>query len=436
MKQLKRIFREIGQFILRNYLLFLLLFAAYRASTLHVRFYNGILYSDAEGYYLYLPALFINGGFEGLFVRTEEQFPMYPETKKRFTKYTCGLAIVELPFFLAAHVAALLNGMPADGYSPYYVRGIQFAALLYGFLGLLVLRRVLERHFSPWITFFTLVGLYFGTNLMHYHIQEPGMSHIYSFFLFAVFMYHTPRFWERPGWKIFTGMGLLLGLITLIRPTNVVILLYLLLYDIRSKADLVERGRFIGRHFGKLLLAPLASFVVFIPQFLYWKHLSGNWFIYSYGDEGFIYWNMPRVDMVLFHIKNGWLLFSPMAGLAVLGCLIGIWKNRYNILPVFLVFLISLYLFSSWWSWWFGGALGQRSFVEFYTLLALPYAYLAMLVFRQRWLIFKLLFVALWLALMHYSYFLTVYFIGPHYDWQRWRQVVEWMLDLDYFQKL
>lgn len=425
-----------GRYLLRYYLLFILAFAAYRAATIHVRFWNGILWTDAEGYYMYLPAVFINGGFENLFVRTEGQFPLYPGTNKRFTKYTCGVAIMQAPFFLAAHAAAKLSGQPADGYSPIYIRGVQLAALLYGFLGLLVLQRALLRHFSPGVTFFTILGLYFGTNLMHYHIHEPSMSHIYSFFLFALFVYFTPRFYERPGRGVFAGMGLLLGLITLIRPTNILVLLYLLLYDVNSRASLRERGQFIGRHFGKLLVAPLASFLVFLPQFAYWKYLSGNWLMYSYGEEGFTNWAEPRVDMVLFHIKNGWLLFSPMAGLAVIGCFAGSWKNRYNIGVIFLILLLSIYIFGSWWCWWFGGAFGHRPFIDLYPLLAFPYAYLVSLILNQRRQWLRVGFVVLWLALIHYSYFLTVYYIGPHYEWWRWKEVVGWALHFDYFRKL
>ncbi|MCB9274809.1 MAG: hypothetical protein H6564_12270 [Lewinellaceae bacterium] len=420
---------------LRYYLWLILLFAGYRAVTLHARFFNGIIWSDAEGYYLYLPALFIHGGFEGLPVLTEAQFPMFPGTNKRLTRYTYGVALMQSPFFLAAHGLVKASGQDADGYSSLYRRAIQLAALLYGFLGLLLLKRALERHFRRGIVFLTVTGLYFGTNLFHYMVQEPGMSHIYSFFLFSLFLYFTPRFWSRPGAGIFTGMGMLLGLITLIRPTNLVVLLYLLLFDISSWQGLRERLQFIGRHFWKLLLAPLASLLVFIPQFAYWKYLSGHLLLWSYGDEGFTNWDQPRIDMVLFHIKNGWLLFSPMAGLSVLGCLFGSWKNRYNIAVISLILLISLYTFGSWWCWWFGGAFGHRSFVEFYTLLAFPYAWLVAWVWEQKKPV-KIAFLLLWLTLIYYSYFLTVYYISPHYDWPRWRQVTDWMLHFRLGKKL
>ena len=436
MRGMKKFFSASSRFVLRHYLLIILAFASYRAATIHVRFWNGLLWSDAEGYYLYLPALFINGGFEDLFVRSEGQFPFFPETNKRFTKYTYGVALMQAPFFLAGHGVAKLTGQPADGYSAPYIRAVQLAALLYGFLGLLVLKRILLRHFSSRIVFMAVVGLYFGTNLMHYHIQEPGMSHIYSFCLFALFIYYTPRFYDAPSWRIVAWLAFLLGLTTLIRPTTALLGLYLLFYNVDSRAALRERWKFFIHHHKILLVAPAVVLLVWFPQFAYWKYISGDWLIYSYGKEGFIYWNSPKFYKVLFYIQNGWLLFSPMAGLAVAGCLLGSWKNQYNIAVIFFILLLSTYLFASWWCWWFGGALGQRSYVELYTLLAFPYAYLIQLIFRQRWLIPKIVFVLLWLALMHYGYFLTVYYTGPHYEVWELELVRQWALHFNYWQKL
>lgn len=426
--------KSLGRFWLRYYLLFLMLFAGARASMLAGRFTRGLIWSDAEGYYLYLPAVLINGGFEDYEVRTEAQFPNYGDTNKRFTKYTYGVALMELPFFLAGHLWALLAGLPADGYSYPYIAALQLAGLFYGFLGLLLLKKILARHFSPVVVMMTVLGFFLGTNLYHYILQEPGMSHVYSFFLFGLFVWFTPRFYRRPGWRMFTGMGLLAGLIVLIRPTNILILLYLLLYQVRSWEDARNRLLFFRQHIGPLLLAPVTSFLAFVPQFLYWKHISGDWLIYSYGEEGFN-WLEPRIDMVLFHIKNGWLLFSPMAGLAIIGCLAGMWKNRYNIAPIFLIWLLLLYITSCWWCWWFGGAFGHRQFVEFYVLLAIPYAWLLTQAFQSRWLWLKVAIVLLWLVLGYYGYMLAVHFRGPHYEWWSWKEVVEYMWTFKFDKK-
>jgi hypothetical protein len=129
----------LSRITLKYYLLAMLLFACVRAADLPYRFSDGIIWSDSEGYYLYLPALFINGGFEDLDVRTEIQLPVMEGTNKRFTKYTSGVAMLELPFFLVAHQLSKWSGKKADGYSAYYIYSIQIAALFYGFLALWLL---------------------------------------------------------------------------------------------------------------------------------------------------------------------------------------------------------------------------------------------------------------------------------------------------------
>lgn len=414
------------RWFLRNWFIVLLLVAGLRVSMTPGRFIKGMIWSDAEGYYLYLPALFINGGFEDLEVRTEVQFPMYEGTNKRFTKYTYGVALMELPFFLLAHLIASMLGQ-ADGYSYPYIIGLQLSGICYGMLGLFLMKKILERHFDTVVVMLTVIGFFLGTNLYHYILQHPSMSHVYSFFLFGLFVWLTPRFYQSPSWRLFGIMGLLLGLIVLVRPTNIVIGLYLLLYGVRSTEAFGERLRFMWRHFGQLMLAVFSSALVFLPQLAYWKYISGDWLIYSYGDEGFN-WLNPRFDMVLFNIKNGWLLFSPMAGLAVIGGFLGSWHNRYNIAPITLIWLITLYITASWWCWWFGGAFGHRNFVEYYMVLAIPYAWLFSKVFESSWLALKAFWVVLWAVLLYYNYTLAVYYHGPHYDWDSWQLVVDYML--------
>ena len=407
-------------------LLFVLtLFWTYDFSNKHK---GGIIWSDAEGYYMYLPAVFIYDGFEKIPVRSTDQFSKYPGTEKYFTKYTYGVALMQSPFFLGFHTAAKVKGKPQTGYSDYYIYALLLAAAFYAFLGLFYVRKVLERNFSGWITLLTILAFYFGTNLYYYTVREPGMSHIYSFCLFSVFIYYTPQFYKKVKFKTFALFGLLAGLIVLIRPTNAILLLFLIFYDVFSWADLRRRFFFFVKHWWKLPVIPVFSFLVFIPQMLYWHYLSGDWIYYSYGEEGFSNWASPKVLDVLFNIKNGWLLFSPLAGIAVIGAFIGSWRNKYNIRWILLILLIAVYLFSSWWCWWFGGAFGHRSFVEFYALLAIPFAYFSHLIFRQRYWGVKLLYILILGGLIYYNLGLIEHYVGPHYTWESWTQAVKLML--------
>ena len=88
-------------------------------------------HSDGNGYYMYLPAFFVYhdpgmhfldqlaediSGFSGTF------FPM--DTGQVVDKYTMGVAILQLPFFLAADILTkLFRPEAADGFSALYQLG-------------------------------------------------------------------------------------------------------------------------------------------------------------------------------------------------------------------------------------------------------------------------------------------------------------------------
>lgn len=333
---------------------------------------KGVIWSDQEGYYIYLPAVFIHGGFSGLpcvngctTVETENG-PM------TFTKYTYGVSLLESPFFLTSHVAVKMLRFEQDGRSLPYVWGIMLAAVFYMAAGSFLLYRLLLKHgFAEDIALSTILVLLLGTNLFFYTFRESGMSHVYSFFSVSALLFTTDESVRsnRILWPILSG--LLLALSVLIRPTNALVILVPLLWNIHSLESLKLR----------LLRAPfwiaftMGSVVLFLPQLLYWKSVWGSYFFYSYGNEGFSNWLQPKVYQVLFSHQNGWLIYSPIVFVALFG-LFRMAKQKVDgwQLPV-IVLSIATYVFGSWWAWWFGGAYGHRCFVEFLPLLAIPMAF-------------------------------------------------------------
>ncbi len=99
----------------------------------HLR-YN---WSDAEGYNLYLPALFIYGTFENIPIRTTYEYPPYEGTNKILTRFTYGIALMQAPFWLLAHLSRWIQGLPLDDpWGNDYSVAILLAACFYASLGL------------------------------------------------------------------------------------------------------------------------------------------------------------------------------------------------------------------------------------------------------------------------------------------------------------
>lgn len=392
---------------------------------------NHILWSDTEGYYMYLPAIFIIKDVHQ--VPAGSVLPQPNEKGEHVIKYTCGVAMMELPFFIAAKWYCQLKGCDRkDYFSLHYVRAIAIGGFLYGMIGLVFLAAALRRKFSEAATFWTILSVFLGTNLFYYTMRSPAMSHVYSFFLFAFTIWYLPRFYKRQTVWHYLLLGFVTGLTVLIRPTNAVLLLFIFLYEVYTKTDLRERFSLMLQAWGKVIVAGLAAFVVFIPQLWYWYEMTGSVLRYSYVNESFKYWLQPKIAAVLFDVQNGLFLYSPMALLMVVGIILGIRRKDYQGPTLGIIFIIVTYLFASWWAWWFGGAFGHRCYVEFYALFAIPLAGLYQQILDQRSILLKIVMFLVTAFLMFYGVKMSMlhsYLPGP-WDGADWRwnwEKIEWV---------
>jgi hypothetical protein len=335
---------------------------------------RGVIWSDAEGYYVYLPAVFNLGDVHA--VPAGSMNARTNPAGETVIKYTCGVAMFQMPLFLVARAWSDREGLPrTDIYNRHYARAVAFTGFFVGFLGLFFLQQALKRRgFSDWIVAATVLATLGGTNLFYYMTKEMGMSHAYSFCLFALLAWRLPTFYERPNWRSAAMLGAILGWIVLIRPTNIVALLFVLLFDVYTWRDFTARLRFLYVEIRYLLLSALVGFCFLVPQLLYWRSMTGQWVRYSYEGEGFPYWSRPKIAAVLMDPQNGLFLYSPLVLLSVIGAVIGWRRKAWHGMAVTLIFGISTYVFASWWAWWFGGAFGHRSYVELYALMAFPLA--------------------------------------------------------------
>ena len=390
-----------------------------------------IIWSDTEGYYMYLPALFIIKDVHK--VPSGSVLPQLNEKGEHVIKYTCGVAMMELPFFLIAKWYCQIKSCDwTDYFNIHYVRAMALCGYFYGFLGLFFLAGALRRRFSEAITFWTILSVFLGTNLFHYMTRSMAMSHAYSFCLFAFIVWFTPVIYRKPTLLKAILLGLIMGLNILTRPTNAIILVFILLYDVYRVEELKVRLRFLLAHWPKIFVAVVASSMVFIPQLIYWYEMTGKVIRYSYENEGFIYWLKPKIAAVLFDTQNGLFLYSPMALLMVIGIIIGLKGKQYQGISLAVIFCVITYLFASWWAWWFGGAFGHRSYVEFYALFAIPLAGLYERVIQHKGFLLKIIMFLVSGFFMFYSVKMSMlhsYLPGP-WDGADWRwnwEKIEWV---------
>ena len=100
-----------------------------------------VFWADAYGYYCYLPSLIIHQD-----VQKYTKGAVLNESGKIVNKYTSGVALLELPFFMSAYGYAIITNNNSDGFSEDFEFFITLGTITYTFLGLLFLFYVLKRY--------------------------------------------------------------------------------------------------------------------------------------------------------------------------------------------------------------------------------------------------------------------------------------------------
>lgn len=345
--------------------------------------YHDPIWSDAGGYYIYLPTTFIYG-WEGYGVpetwpdKLGNGFELTDKGTVK-TKYSVGVAIMEAPFFLIAHLFAIINDH-GDGYSFEYHIGLWFAGVFYLVLGLFFLKEYLIKRYDLKSVLTTLVLILVGTNLYYYGLNSVGMSHIYSFFLFATTLWLSDVIIEKKRTRHLVLFSFLAGLIVIVRPTGCLYLIFLMVLSPQLFSTLFLD--LFKRPFIALILL-IAFLVPLLPQFIYWKFLTGNFFHYAYTGETFD-WLKPELLKFWFSTNNGLFVYAPILLFSILGVVVLFKENRKQAIQYILFFLLISYVFSSWWCWWYGCSYGSRNFVEYLVPASIPFCLFVQRTFTSR----------------------------------------------------
>jgi len=380
--------------------------------------YKSELWADKAGYNVYLPAAFIYSFDaaampDSIDALTGYGFRLNLADNRIETKYTYGVALLQAPFFLAAHGWSKMLAWPADGYSLAYRKAVDLAGAFYGWIGILFLFKFLCTFFSAGIAFTAVTLLFAGTGVFYYALIDTGMSHIYSFAAMSFGLLVASRLANAPNslwWNL--SFAVAIGLTLIIRPVNAILLpaLFLFVSPIWFRC--------LSPKSMAIMVSTAVAFLV--PQMLYWLHISGNPVFYAYGQEGFSnLWN-PKLIEIWFAPHNGLFPYSPLLLLAIPGTVVQ-FNNGFKLhaAAITLLFLVISYVFASWWIWSYGCGFGSRPFIEFIPVLTLPLGWMLWWIRHRssslmKWLLGTLITaMVIWTQKLTFSYGLCWY-------WQDW----------------
>ncbi len=363
------------------------------------RWGEALYYGDSNSYYLHVVSFWINqdvGDYEATISSLQAANPGSPDPRedkygirltdrgRRYIKYTLGVPVMETPFFWLAHLYARLDpAYPADGWSRPYLLAVSLSTIVYLLLGFYLLGRVLLRCFSQRVTGLVLLTLAFATNVF-YHATYVTMAHGFLFFDYCLLLYLTEKYYARPSRLKALGIGLVVGLITLTRVPEVISLLLPLLWGVRGWRGIQERWHFFRRRSSHLMLAALGLLLAFSPQLSYWYYVSGQLCFNPYEGEGFDFLR-PMVYKGWFDFSNGWLIYTPVMLLSLVGLFRLPKAAPGRLLPILAFVGLHVYIHYSYYAWTYFPGLGQRPMVEAYPVLAFGLGACFAPILRKRW---------------------------------------------------
>ncbi len=343
-----------------------------------------IIEGDGSGYYAYLTSVFVYNTTDFTDVYQVEKswrgldyqaHYFHPYKGILINKYYLGTALLILPFFLMAFAFSVISGMPPDGYNFIFQYGVAMAASFYLALGLLFVFKLLRTYaIDKLLIFILLMVLMLGTNLFYYAFLHPSMSHVYSFFAIALFVYLARAYFLTPNYKYLIYAALSLGLILLIRPTNLLIV-GALPFLAGKPANLTKGFRFLVSYWYNIPVALSLVLLVFAVQGVFNYYQSGNLLPGSYLEEGFYFLN-PSFFSFLFSYRKGFFVYTPMFLLLFPAAVFLFRTNRYQFFTFIGFFVLIVYVLSSWWNWFFGDSFGMRALIDYFPVIIIPIAVL------------------------------------------------------------
>lgn len=320
---------------------------------------------DAKDYYSGLVSTFIT---HDLANQHGTDWFLLKTTGGTINVHPIGVSVLLLPFFFVACLCASLFNFSIDGYSFPFQLSVCLAALFYAVLGLIYLKKLFRLHgIGDKITAIIILLLFFGTNLLNYTLSEAGMSHVYSFSLISVFLYHSSRFVLQRENKNLVCAFLILALIVLVRPNNILVLFSIFIW-FKSVEDCKQFFKDLVKNKTFYKALAFAALIIF-TQSLVWYMQSKSLFHNTYKADGF-YWLNPQIFKMLFGFDGGLFIYTPLCLLFLSGLIFMYKENKFSFFAA--VFLIAglFYFFASYWAYNYFDGLGIRVLVDYYALFS------------------------------------------------------------------
>jgi hypothetical protein len=319
--------------------------------------------------------------YEDLYLKRE------PDTNLPINVAPIGTGLFWMPSYALAHVFtlganALGADIPADGYSRPYIAAICLTSYALGCLGLFLSYLLTRRYFGRRVSAVAVATLWLATPLLFYTVVAPPWSHATSFFAVTLFLFYWDRTRTEQGRNLpeWAALGALGGLMVLVREQDA---LFMAVPFVEALFILFRRGAdspFVARLRGVLpglVLMGLAAAVVFIPQLIAYRVITGR-FGPSRVVSGKFNLLSPNAHNVLFSPEHGLIVWTPIVVLCLAGLALLWRRERVVAAALGLAFVLQVFIAGSFLTWQSAGSFGQRRFINCTAIFILGLAALLM----------------------------------------------------------
>ncbi len=346
--------------------------------------FQNVLVHDALWYYGYLRSSIVQGSLdlyeEFVLMNPHGMYLPPPETPL----IHLGTALFQAPVALIVRPLALwldrIGFLPGgDGFGPLETAAATWTSAMLGIGGVALVHRLARRVAGGPASAVAQVALLYASPLAFFTFIWPAYPHAASVFIGAAFLLTWAGAAQTDNRNRSFLLGLLGGLLALVRPQDIVYLTLPCLDLLIAAVPVARRNgmKSLGPHLRKAGQLALGVMTGFMPQVVAWWITAGTPVAHVYSDIGDPFrWSNPAFGSVLFSIYNGLVTWTPLCGAGILGIFLLRRSNPRLFRGLLLLLVLEWWAIASYGYWWGGASFGARYFLSAYPVFGVGLAVL------------------------------------------------------------
>ncbi|MEI7491389.1 MAG: hypothetical protein WCK92_08325 [Bacteroidota bacterium] len=255
-----------------------------------------------------------------------------------------------------------------------------------GLITLIGLWYVLHKYFTAGVTLVTLLLLVLGTNFFLMSVYSGAVQASILLALMMLVVWMTARWYEKPGWIEAAVLGLAMGSLIFIKPAGTASFLLFFFWGAYNKETFRLKWKLFREKLWQLILIIVLFAAGIALRLTFPQAFQGSWFCDYVEHKRAVYFLAPWLWLVLFSIKNGWLIYTPLVLFAIPGFYILAERNKSIFYSTFLFSLVFILLLASTPDAATPDNFSQARMTEIFAVLFIPIGYFISWIFEGGWL--------------------------------------------------